>query len=296
MLLPQKVIDIALSQLGYTEDKNNRTKYARELDAVDFYNYDKYDSGAGWCSLFVDWCIYKATGDNKDQALAALYEPKKDNCGAGCKESARYFKKAGAWTKDAGLGYKVFFGKEGEESHTGLVVSVGVTTIDTVEGNKSNKVKKCSYSKNDPKIAGYGIIKYDTAPNPTPTPPPSKDSYVVKTNSGDPLRLRANPDTKSAKLGRVPNNSMVTASEVVRGEAVGDVDTWIKTTYAGQTGYLSGKYLRPTPVLTESTPTEPIITPTEPVAPTEPISSLSTRIQQMVFSHFFTSSIACKEV
>lgn len=267
MLIPQKVIDIAISQIGYTEGANNNTKYAKELDAVNYYNYPKYNSGAGWCSIFVDWCIFKAADDNKDRALSASYEPKKDNCGAGCKESAAYFRKAGAWTKTAGVGYKVFFGKEGKESHTGLVVSVGVTTIDTVEGNAGNKVKRRSYSKSDKSIAGYGIINYDTEPTPTPTPPtPSKDSYTVKTNSGDSLRLRSQPTTKSDKVANIPNKTKLVADEVVRGESIGGVDTWIKTTYSGKTGYASGKYLTPTPVINQSQPIEP---PTEDVKPIE---------------------------
>lgn len=181
-LLASKVVAIALSQVGYKEGANNWNKYAQDLDSINFYNGKKQNGP--WCDDFVDWCVWEASGKDKARALAALYEPTKDNCGAGCKYSARYFRSKGAWSKTPRLGDQIFFGKEGAETHTGLVVAVGVSTITTVEGNKSNAVKKCSYSKNDSKIAGYGRIKYDSEPQPapTPTPTPKGDKVMIELN------------------------------------------------------------------------------------------------------------------
>lgn len=248
-LLPDKVVSIALSQVGYKEGANNWNKYAQDLDAIGFYNGKKQN--VAWCDVFVDWCVYEASGKDKDRALAALYEPKKDNCGAGCKYSAQYFRKNNAWSETAVIGSQIFFGKKGAESHTGLVVAIGASTITTVEGNKDNAVKKCSYSKNDSKITGYGLIKYDSQPQPQPQPDPQPTptgkEYKVKTNSGDSLRLRAEATTDSAQVGYIPNGKTVTAEAIVEGESIGGVKAWILTTYNGVKGYASGKYLTPTP-------------------------------------------------
>lgn len=177
-----KVITIALSQVGYQESGKNWTKYSRDLDAIGFFNGKK--QGSEWCDIFVDWCVWQATGQNKDLALKTLYEPYKDNCGAGCKFSARYYRANNAFFKTAKVGDQIFFGKEGAETHTGIVVSVGVSTISTVEGNKSNAVRKCSYSKNDSKIVGYGRPRYDSEPQPqptpTPTPTPKGDKVMIE--------------------------------------------------------------------------------------------------------------------
>lgn len=272
-LLPDKVVSIALSQVGYKEGANNWNKYAQDLDAIGFYNGKKQN--VAWCDVFVDWCVWQAAGKDKARALKALYEPTKDNCGAGCKYSAQYFRKNNAWSDTAVIGSQIFFGKRGEESHTGLVVAIGASTITTVEGNKGNEVKKCSYSKSDSKIAGYGLIKYDnqpqsqpTQPDPEPQPAQTGKEYKVKTNSGDPLRLRAEATTDSAKVGGIPNGKTVTALKIVEGESVGGVKTWIYTSYNGVKGYASGKYLTPTPEIeTQAQPDpqpQPDPTPSEP--------------------------------
>lgn len=245
-LLPDKVVSIALSQVGYKESPlgSNQTKYAKELDAVKFYNYPKYTAKAAWCDIFVDWCVWVAAGRDKARALKALYEPTKDNCGAGCKFSAQYFRSHNAWSKTAKVGAQIFFGKLGAETHTGVVVAVGVNTITTVEGNKSNMVKKCSYSKNDPKIVGYGLIKYDNqpqpqptpTPTPTPTPQPSYKTYKVQTNSGVDLRIRKEPSVKSKQIGSIPNGKTCKVYSIKNG--------WANVEYNKIKGYSSSKYLK----------------------------------------------------
>lgn len=243
-LLPDKVVSIALSQVGYKEGANNWNKYARDLDAVNFYNGKKQN--VAWCDVFVDWCVYEASGKNKARALAALYEPSKDNCGAGCKYSAQYFRNKGAWSSTAVVGSQIFFGKKGAETHTGLVVAIGASTITTVEGNKDNAVKKCSYKKTDSKIVGYGLIKYDKEPQPQPTPTPTPEpkpqptptykTYKVKTNTGVDLRIRQKPTTASKQVGSIPNGKTCKVYSISKG--------WANVEYNKVKGYSSAKYLK----------------------------------------------------
>lgn len=256
VLLRDKVIAVAKSYEGYKEGKNNWNIFAQKLDAVNYFAPQK-KQGVPYCNVYIDCIVYEAAGNDKAKAYAALYQPSYDNLSAGCKFAAGYFRKAGAWSKTAVLGSQIFFGEVGNEYHTGLVIGVGVSTITTIEANVDNGVKIRSYSKSNSKIAGYGLIKYDDEPTPTPT----KDTYTVKTNSGDALRLRKEPNTSSIQTGYIPNGTTVKADEVVEGESIGGVKAWIKTTYNGAQGYASGKYLTPTPEITP-TPTPP--TPPEP--------------------------------
>ena len=258
-LLPDKVVSYALSQVGYKEQSGNVNKYAAQLDSINYFAPQK-KQGVAWCNIFVDDVVYNASGKDKAKTYAALYQPSYNNLSAACKYAAQYFRNKGAWSKTASVGAQIFFGKQGSETHTGIVVSVGASTITTVEGNKSNMVKKCSYSKSASNISGYGLIKYDTAPQP-PTPTPTKDEYTVKTVSGDSLRLRKEPNTKSAQVGYIPNGKTIKSEAVVKGENIGGCEAWVKTTYNGAQGYASGKYLNPTPQIDPDPPT-PTPTPT----------------------------------
>ena len=65
----------------------------------------------------------------------------------------------------------------------------------------------------------------------------TSDMYTVKTNSGDPLRLRAEPNTTSRQIGTISNGTTFKAEKVVKGQNVSGVDTWVY--YNG--GYASGK-------------------------------------------------------
>ena len=158
----KEVCEMALKQVGKSCGKTN--EYSKELDAVKFYNYPK-NGVADSCSIFVDDMVYRCTSpQTANNARAALYEPNKDNCGAGCKQSAQYFKDHKAWIDKAAnfkAGDKIFFKRSnGALYHTGLVVSTGAT-ITTVEGNTNGgKVAKKSYKATDSKIAGAGRPKY----------------------------------------------------------------------------------------------------------------------------------------
>lgn len=82
VLQSAKVIDAALSQVGYHEKASNSqlddptansgsgnwTKFARDMDALSgFYNGRK--QGFAWCDVFVDWCFVTAYGRTAAQFL-----------------------------------------------------------------------------------------------------------------------------------------------------------------------------------------------------------------------------------
>lgn len=213
----KKVIEIAESQIGYKEKSENITKYAKFFDDEypNFYNTKK--QGAEWCDIFVDWCFVQAYGFEK--ALKLLCQPTK-SCGAGVSFSYDYFKKKGKVGSEPKVGAQIFFraSKDAKKpNHTGLVVAVTKTDkyyeITTIEGNKSNSVKKCTY-KTDAKIFGFGYPDYEMdekaeekpaePAKPTPAPAPSKPKddgikeYVVISKSG--VNVRAERSINAKKL------------------------------------------------------------------------------------------------
>lgn len=155
------IVNLAKSQVGYTEQKNNITKYAKDFDTKwpDFYNTRK--QGAEWCDIFVDWLFCETVGP--DKAMEMLYQPKK-SCGAGCKYSAQYYKAKGKYDKNPQVGDQIFFGRSGSESHTGIVVAVSSYSVTTIEGNSTNMVRQHVYNLTDYHIAGYGHPKYEAEP------------------------------------------------------------------------------------------------------------------------------------
>lgn len=170
----QKVIDIALSQVGYHEKASNSqldspnantgsanwTKYARDLDAMgNFYNGPK--NGYAWCDVFVDWCF--ATAYGREAAQFLLCQPN-GSAGAGCQYSAEYFNAKGQFHKSGPqTGDQIFFGSAWNNVwHTGLVVVVSDSYVTTVEGNSSDGVQKCTYRISDPNIWGYGRPDWGT--------------------------------------------------------------------------------------------------------------------------------------
>lgn len=150
----QKVIDWALAQVGYHEGPNNENKYAAYLDAIPgFYNGKK--NFYAWCDCFIDAGFVQCYGVVGAKEL--LCQPD-NSLGAGCLYSANYFKQRGRFhEKNPQTGDQIFFTyREGEVSHTGLVVDVTTYSVVTVEGNTSDMVAKRSYPLSDARIFGYG--------------------------------------------------------------------------------------------------------------------------------------------
>lgn len=174
-----RVIAIAEAEVGYLEKKsnsnldsktanagsNNYTKYARDLDKMGVYNGPK--NGYHWCDVFVDWCFVKAFGIQN--ALKITNQPK-GGYGAGCTNSAQYYRNIGRFYTSPKRGDQIFFkDTDGGMSHTGLVVDVSGDRVYTIEGNTSSAsgvvanggcVAKKSYALSYSKIGGYGRPNY----------------------------------------------------------------------------------------------------------------------------------------
>lgn len=214
---PQKVISIALAEVGYKEKASNSqldsptanagnknyTKYAAFFDGLrpgyPYYNGKK--QGVAWCDVFVDWCFAQAYGMDVGRQLQC--QPT-NSSGAGCRYSRNYYKAKGHLFDSPQPGDQAFFWPTDRSDpnvvqHTGLVYAVDKTYVYTVEGNTSNGVNKRKYVLNYVRMAGFGRPLWEGnfgAASPTPSTPaepqhdPAEDYPTLKKNaSGDNVSL-----------------------------------------------------------------------------------------------------------
>ena len=180
----QKVIDVALAEVGYLEKKSNSqlddktanagdknyNKYSRDLAVYPFYNGAK--TAVAWCDIFVDWCFVQAYG--LEAALKLTCQPTNPsvNYGAGCQWSRSYYSDKGQLFESPQPGDQIFYYNSTKDkiAHTGLVYKVDSKYVYTVEGNTSGAsgvvangggVHTKKYSLTYARIAGYGRPKYE---------------------------------------------------------------------------------------------------------------------------------------
>lgn len=160
-----RVIQVARSQLGYREGRNNDTKYGRWYGA----NHQP------WCAMFVSW-IAAATG-------ATAIIPKHDYTPSG----AKWFKDRGRWGTRPRIGAIVYFNFPGDGvdriSHVGIVEKVNADgSIITIEGNTNDSGSREGngvYRKQRKVgIVGYGYPAY--APARTKFPLPADHYFGTK--------------------------------------------------------------------------------------------------------------------
>ena len=181
---PKTVLSIALGEVGYQEKETNHkldhrtenagdenyTKYARDLDAINFYNGKK--NGFAWCDVFVDWCFVKAFGETAAKRITFQPALFLLNKGAGCRYSFGYYQDKNQIFSRPRVGDQIFFyGEDGISiCHTGLVLDVDDVYVHTVEGNTSDdagvvanggEVCKKKYCLTDKRLAGYGRPEYE---------------------------------------------------------------------------------------------------------------------------------------
>lgn len=225
----ERVVEVALREIGYLEKKSNSqlddktansgngnyTKYARDLDNVSgFYNTPK--NGYSWCDIFVDWCFVEAFGVTR--ALELLCQPLK-SCGAGVGYSAQYYKQKGQFhTSNPKAGDQIFY--KGY-NHTGLVFKVDDNYIYTVEGNTSNPVncvKEKKYPLNSKDIIGYGRPKYENNANTSEEPENDTEEPKTTFKVGDKVVPTKLVDYNGTHL--IQYDKVYTISELVGNRAV----------------------------------------------------------------------------
>lgn len=166
-----KVVKVALNEVGYLEKKSNSQLESKIANAGSA-NYTKYGKWYGlnpdlWCAMFICWIFNEAYGETAAKQLLA------GKFSAACEEIRQNFiSKCHYHTSNPKIGDVIFFKgtRHSGANHIGLVIGVSNGTVCTVEGNTSGGstvidngggVAKKNYSVSYNKILGYGRPNYD---------------------------------------------------------------------------------------------------------------------------------------
>ncbi|MBT2212633.1 CHAP domain-containing protein [Actinomadura sp. NEAU-AAG7] len=161
----KKLLDVAKSQLGYTEKGDGYTKfgdwYAANIDG----DHDSYFKTAPWCDMFLAWAADKAGVTEQAGQFASTIE------------HAEWFRKHDAWGTSPEPGALVFFDWNGSDDpdqidHVGIVERVDGKTLHTIEAN-ADGYKLMRKTRDMDSVVGFGYpgkIKVEAAPPAKYTP------------------------------------------------------------------------------------------------------------------------------
>ncbi|MBE6720547.1 MAG: CHAP domain-containing protein [Ruminococcaceae bacterium] len=161
--MKSKLISVAENEIGYTERPGNQTKYG------DWYGYQ-----GPWCTTFVLWC-FNQTGEKLGVKLYGKIVPSGGNCNSMIswyKNKGRYHTRSSGYTPKKGDLIFFDWSGNGSSQHVGIVKSVSGSTVYTIEGNCSGKVKAKTYTpsgskpyKSTSSIMGYGSPDWSSVAN-----------------------------------------------------------------------------------------------------------------------------------
>ena len=150
--IPENLIAIALSQMGYEESQLNF-----EYDADGNKNgYTRYGEWYGnpygkWNTMFVSFCIHYSNINNDSELKSA-----------GAESMRLLWQQRNAWSEASAYaparGDIVFFDNDtdGAADATGIILSVSPAGLVVVCGDSNNRVETCSVEISD-NILGYGL-------------------------------------------------------------------------------------------------------------------------------------------
>lgn len=196
--MQNEVLDVANDEVGY-KGTSSYCKYG------EWYGYQ-----GGWCTTFVLWCFNKA-GENLGVAMYKNIVPSGGNCNSMIswyKNRDRYYTTSSGYTPKRGDLIFFDWSGNGSSQHVGLVDYIDGSTVYTVEGNCSGKVKARKYTTTGSKpynnvsaIMGYGVPDY---------------SSVAKGGSSKPATTKKATTTKKhTATKKVTTTKKVTATKKV---------------------------------------------------------------------------------
>ena len=163
----EDVIAVAETQFGYSESERNFDAVLNDdRDAYILKGWTRYGAWYGipygdWCAMFVSFCLHYAGITDKEYPYDCA-----TTTWVRSLEEKELFSPASEYSPMPGD--LVFFDweQDGLTDHVGLVYGVDEKDnyLLTIEGNHSRTVGTFEYLLNDPRIMGYGILKYVEEP------------------------------------------------------------------------------------------------------------------------------------
>ncbi|WP_030172070.1 CHAP domain-containing protein [Spirillospora albida] len=197
----KKLLDVAKTQLGYTEKGDGYTKfgewYRKNVDG----DNDAYFTTAPWCDMFLAWAAEQAdVTDQAGQFASTILH-------------AKWFEKNDAWGTEPEPGAIVFYDWNGsgdidQIDHVGIVEKVDGKTLHTIEGN-ADGYKLMRKTRDMDTVVGFGYpSKVKVAAKYTPkhaAPAPTVEKITAA-----PAAVRAEEqDTGGAAPSPVPVQEVV---------------------------------------------------------------------------------------
>ncbi len=193
--LRSSVVSVASGEVGYTGTSTN-SKYG------DWFGYQ-----GGWCTTFVLWC-FNQVGESSNTKLNGVIIPRGGNCNSMIswfKDKGRYYSPSDYTPNQGDL---VFFDWNGSGScdHVGIVNYTSGSTVYTIEGNCSGKVKAREYTAKGSKPYNNisAIIGY-ASPNYASVSGQSEQTTAQSTT--------AKPTTKKATTTKKPTTTKQTTTK-----------------------------------------------------------------------------------
>ena len=202
------IVAFAKSQIGYKEGSNNNTYFGHWYGL----NY------APWCAMFVSWSAAKAGVSRSVVPRLASADR------SWAKKQGVYYKSkqwGGSYTPKKGDLIYFSWSVRDYADHIGMVTGTktvdGKKYVNTVEGNKHDKVVTASYLLSNKYILGYAHPKYTTGePEETTTPQPVPFTLEYR----DGLEETVTDETSETSSGQEESESVIPPEEGIFGHDV----------------------------------------------------------------------------
>lgn len=215
-----KILQILSGEIGYKEGAGNSNKYSKEL----------YSKNQEWCTDYIRWGMIKAGVG--DLFPVSSYVP----------TVAEWFDKKGQYKNSKAYrgnyipipGDLILFdyNRNTTSDHIGIVEKVEGNKVHTIEGNKDNMVKRCTYDMASKDIRAYCVPAY---------PEEKKEKYkTVTARSG--LNIREKATTVAKRIGGIACSEKVQVLQENVANCNGH--RWDKIIYKNTVGYVANTYLK----------------------------------------------------
>lgn len=244
-----KLIQIAKNEAGYLEKASNSQLDSKTANAGE-NNYTKYwrdikpsYQGQPWCAAFISWCFMKAFGlDNAKKLLKHwpyVY----------CPTMADLF----TLNSNPKVGDIVIFYRNGEFTHTGIVIKVSGDRFWTVEGNTSGGstiiangggvCQKSYYNSNLPGTKfctpNYSLVKNTTSVSDSDTAKKQNTrAYIAQIKKDTKCYTKSNKNSPSKLFPKLKKGAVVEVMKYTETDSSGLKWYFIRIPYPNDDGFV----------------------------------------------------------